>query len=117
MARIWIWRLESAWEEDMSREGVRGVRKTGSTRVRREGEERRFCFVNWRASRRIRAKRDATGVFDIVVVSLGLDSVVNVEDTEREKARMCWLDELTLRGAIAGAIDNRAGRRALSKGR
>jgi len=87
----------------MSREGTRGVRKTGSTRSRRFGEERRVRFVKCRVSRRIPTKRDAIGVFDIEVVSF---EAVNVEDNDLEIDLMCWLEELTLRGGIAGAIEN-----------
>ncbi len=87
----------------MSREGARGVRKIGSTRSRREGEERRVRFVKRSPSRRSSAKKEAIGVFDIEVVSF---EAVNVEDSDPEIDRMCWLEELTLRGGIAGAMGN-----------
>ncbi len=70
----------------MSREGARGVRKMGSAESRREGEERRVRFVKCSVSRRITAKRDATGVFDIEVDSF---ETVNVDDSDLDIDRMC----------------------------
>ena len=60
-------------------------------------------------SRRMTARKDAIGVFDTDVVSCEVETVLIVEDIEREMERMCWPDELTLRGDIAGAIVSRVG--------
>jgi hypothetical protein len=57
-------------------------------------------LVNVRVSRRMSARRD-------VIEVVGIDGVVDFDctevDNEREKLRMCVLDELALRG-IVGAI-------------
>ncbi len=102
MARTLVCRFERAWEEVISREGVREVRKMGSTRSRRLGEEKSVRFVNCRTSRRTTARSEDAGV----VVELVSFEVVNVEDSERDIDRMCWLEELTLRRGIAGAIES-----------
>src|ERR1700754_1230964 len=103
MARIWVCRFSRTWECEMSSDGALAVRKTGSTRSRREGDERRVRLENWTTSRRMTAKREAMGVFAVDVVSLGVeDSVVNVEDTERDIERICLLEELKLRGWKVG---------------
>ena len=74
----------------------------GSTRALREGEDRSVRFENWMTSLRKWTRTDPMGVLGIKVVSFEVDVVLNVEDTERDIERMCWLEELTLRGV--GAI-------------
>ena len=106
MARTWDCRFERTFEEEMSSEGLRDVINIGSTRSRRVGDERRVRFVKCRVSRRITAKKETIGVFDIEVVSF---EAVKVEDNDREIDRMCWLEELTLRGGNAGAMEEELG--------